>query len=307
MRTLFATDGSPSSDVALEFLCSLPRREGDHVEVLSVAVHHYGALGVGDAGVYVAELVREENEEAAAIASATAARLCACGIEAVARTDEGSAPAAVIANAAATASDLIVVGSRGRGLIAGTLLGSTARALARHSPIPVLVVRDRREAPRRVLVAVDGSPDSHSALTAFAAMPRPRATEVVLLYVVSDRGGRTPAGDGGADDERRDRERALQVLERATALLPPSFSARFEIAHGAVADRVLSTASAVGADLIVLGSRGTELGAGFLQGSTADRVLSGAHCAVLVARAAERVRSEERVRRLAPALAARAV
>ena len=79
MRTLFATDGSPSSDVALEFLCSLPRREGDHVEVLSVAVHHYGALGVGDAGVYVAELVREENEEAAAIASATAARLCACG------------------------------------------------------------------------------------------------------------------------------------------------------------------------------------------------------------------------------------
>lgn len=308
MRILFATDGSSGSDIALDLLRSLRLRAEDQVEVLTVISSHYAGLGIEAGPALAAEAAEQEEADAREIAEAAAARLAASGTKAAARTAEGPAAEAIIAAAATTASDLIVIGSRGRGLLAGALLGSTARALARHSPVAVLIVRDRREAPRRILIAIDGSADSSAALAALAAIPLPRGAEVVLLHVVPRRvlgSAKKPLDhELMAGVERQDRVRALELLRRAAGELPPHVSMRVEVEQGTVADRVLAVASGLGIDLIVLGSRGTSLGAGFLQGSTADRVLSGAHCAVLVARAAERVKAEQPARAALVAAAA---
>jgi nucleotide-binding universal stress UspA family protein len=54
---------------------------------------------------------------------------------------EASPAEAIIDVAATRNSDLIVMGSRGLGKLAGLLLGSTSQKVSAHAPCPVLIVR----------------------------------------------------------------------------------------------------------------------------------------------------------------------
>lgn len=300
MEILFATDGSEGSTAALNVLCDLPLGSSDHVTVLSVPVHQSLGLTMdGSSGVLVAELIEAEEQRAKEVARDSAHRLTALGISADARTaDEGTVPMTLMSYLRRHATDLVVIGSRGLGSVMGTLLGSTARALARHSPVPVLVVRGRREAPRRILAAVDGSADSDAAIQILARLPLPAGAEITCLHVSPDPVLRHTLIDGLDEAIEHARARtADEVLKGAARTL----GARHRVGatgtdHGNVADQVLARADAMGADLIVLGSRGQTLGQGFLQGSVADRVLSEAHCAVLVAKPASTVVETEQQR-----------
>jgi nucleotide-binding universal stress UspA family protein len=54
---------------------------------------------------------------------------------------EGSDAEAIINVATTRDSNVIVMGSRGRGRLAGLLLGSTSQTVVAHAPCPVLIVR----------------------------------------------------------------------------------------------------------------------------------------------------------------------
>ncbi len=54
---------------------------------------------------------------------------------------EGDAAEAIIEVVKTRNSDLIVMGSRGLGRLAGLLLGSTSQKVLSHAPCPVLIVR----------------------------------------------------------------------------------------------------------------------------------------------------------------------
>ena len=268
MRFLFATDGSRGAEIALDFLGALPLSYADHVVVLTVPT--YSFFGTGGVGAQSTEALVEHGESAARrVAEGARDRLSARGVGAAVDIAQGPVAEAIEAAALRHASELVVIGSRGLGALAGTILGSIARQLARHASLPILVIRERRQAPRRIILAVDGSAESGSAVALLARMPLPTAAQVTLMRVVGS---------------QADAEAITRVIDRAARSLETLAVDHEVTTRGHAAEEILGRARDGGADLIVLGSHGQASG-GIFRGSLADQVLSQAHCAVLLAKA----------------------
>ena len=264
MRILFATDGSAGSRRALDLLVDLPLTPSDQVTVLSVAPP-------GDLSGISRDLIPDPRTLRLASASAREAvaaagwRLGLLGVPTSEVVETGATVDAIVARSLHEAPQLIVIGSRGRGLLRGALLGSTARRLARCSPVPVLVVRGRRAAPQPVVAVVDDSPESLPAIQLLARLPLPERSEIVVLHL---RRGSI------ADELERPIEQARMFLERPH---------RHQVADAAdVPEQIGNQARALGADLVVLGLRGQSESVPPAP-SLAERVLADARWSVLVA------------------------
>ena len=114
--------------------------------VCATDVHPYWWLGAvpADAGL-AAETVTTIGEVAKAhaedVTTAAADTLRASGFDVAVSVREGPAAEAIVAEAERWQADLIVVGTRGHGLLKRLLLGSTARSVMHHATASVLVTR----------------------------------------------------------------------------------------------------------------------------------------------------------------------
>jgi nucleotide-binding universal stress UspA family protein len=152
---------------------------------------------------------------------------------------------------------LVVIGSHGIGRARGIILGSTATELLHTSPCSVLVARGSARIPQRIVVGVDGSPESEVAYGAARDLAERFGSH---LRAIVDQGGK-------AVD--------LDLVRRITG---DGFR---ETMREPV--RALVGASGV-VDLVVVGSRGLH-GLKAL-GSVSERVAHQAECSVLVVREA---------------------
>ena len=143
-QLLVATDGSDNSRNALDEAVELAAAAVAKLTVVYVRHAQLPALGEP---VYQRSLsadLRQANE-AVAIAIGVAH---SAGVEAEGEVLEGDPAKRILELARIRDVDLIVVGSRGRGAFAGTLLGSVSRDVLHHADRPVLVAT-RRAARRR--------------------------------------------------------------------------------------------------------------------------------------------------------------
>jgi nucleotide-binding universal stress UspA family protein len=191
------------------------------------------------------------------------------------------APIEVLSSEARRAQ-LLVLGDRGLGEVAGLVLGSVAVSLAASGACPVVVVRgERAGADGAVVVGVDGSPVSEAALAFAFDAAAARGVDLVAVHAWSP----TAIDEELASLVEWDASAESAVLAERLAgwgqKYPQVAVRRTVVRDGAV--RALVTASA-GAQLVVVGSRGRGNAAGLLLGSVSHGVLHGAHCPVAVVR-----------------------
>ncbi len=184
-------------------------------------------------------------------------------------------------------SDLIVMGTHGRGSVTHAVMGSVAETVVRTAPCPVLTVhRPQRDVVvSHILVATDFEAASDSALAYGRALAGCFGARLHLLHVmenyflqpvVADPRGLEARARQQLDERLTDDDR---LTLRATAALEVSDSPAAAIAEYAGAANI---------DLIVMGTHGRRLMDRLLMGSVAERVVRTAPCPVLTVHLPER-------------------
>lgn len=142
-RILVATDGSEPGRCAVEQALELAGPTAAQVTIVFVRHAPPPLLG----SPYYQRSLSTELRHAEQVAVVAEAQARAAGVDAEFEVLEGEPAERIVELARAREADLIVVGSRGRGSIVGTLLGSVSREVMRHADRPVLVAA--RRAARR--------------------------------------------------------------------------------------------------------------------------------------------------------------
>ena len=263
-------DGSAAAGAALEWAVEEAGLHGVPLDVRAVATSRRPGPPAG----------RDDKTPEVTDLRAAAEKIAA-GTGADLRVSRGGAAAALCATC--DASDLLVVGSRGRNPLAGLLLGSVSNACLLHAPCSVVIVRSSSRPPRphhRVVVGIDTSDAARRALGAAATEAQLRTAELDAIHAV-------PWDQLHEPDLIAPATRQLVSWTRefvGEALAESGVSGRPTVVNGHPAD-VLVRQSAK-ADLLVLGSRGHNPLATLTLGSTSDYCARHAECPVMIVRPA---------------------
>ncbi len=157
-RLLLATDGSPDGSAAAAFLATSRIFGEPAVKVVSVVdpgMPWWASISPVDGAVAAdayASALRAAADHAREVASSTAASLGAEHVVAEASPLSGEVGSTIVAEATDWQADIVVLGTRGHGLLHRALVGSTSRHVLHHAPISVLIVRPARAADTSVRV-----------------------------------------------------------------------------------------------------------------------------------------------------------
>jgi nucleotide-binding universal stress UspA family protein len=286
LPVVVGVDGSGSAYRAVEWAAAEAVRRGAELRLVRAFSWTTSERPIRDGG-RVAQY-RDELLKIARGQVARAARIAADVRPEVETTTQVAigAPIEVLGSEARRAQ-LLVLGDRGLGGLAGLLLGSVAVGLAAHAACPVVIVRGDRagrgneESP--VVVGIDDSSISDAALAFAFDAAAARGVGLVVVHAWSP----TAIDDALApvmDWDAATAEEDALLAERLTGWeqkRPEVPVRRTVVRNGAVRSLVAASREA---QLVVVGSRGRGNATGLLLGSVSHGVLHASHCPVAIVR-----------------------
>jgi nucleotide-binding universal stress UspA family protein len=286
-RILYPTDGSEPAREAFEYALDVADHHGAELHVLSVADTTRDSL------VRIRGDVVDALERAGQRAVTEAAdRAGEHGVEAVTAVRQGRPDAEILSYAEQVDAGLVMLPTRGRGVVEETLFGSVAQQVLRQATRPVLTVRPGTDPGahhpyRRVLVPTDGSDPADAAVETGAVVARAYDARLDLLSVVN-------LASLGADIRSEMQADTLEnhahdVVEEAVAAAEAAGvgSVSGFVEHAPAVHRaVLGHVEAHGTDLVVLGTHGRGAVDRLLLGSVAGKLVRTAPVPVMTVRGA---------------------
>ncbi len=250
-----------------------------------VSCYDVASMGVLSPGWPSGQAMVLVAESAEANALAMAQRVTALHPELHVTTEVSAGPASSVLLHGVDADDMVVLGASSHEGISAFLLGSTPRAVVRHSPCAVAVVRGKATTgrPDRIVVGIDGSPSSDRAVRWATDEADLYGVELVLVHAW----GYPYSTDGTNIAQARDLTQVdgACVLDRSLELARDRCGSNVSgvLPEGTAAQVLLATVR--DGDLLVLGSHGRGAGMAALLGSTVNSVLDHAVVPVVVVRA----------------------
>ena len=281
VRVVVGVDGSPGARAALVWAMADAARRGAAVEVVSafpVEIYWGDPVLIDERRI---EAVRADTEVRVR-ALVDEVRSEAGGGDVVVDVTVVPGPAAHGLLTAADGADLVVVGSRGRGSVASTVLGSVALHAVTHARCPVVVVQPRAEtsASPRVVVGVDVSDASREALARAVAEAALLDAGVTAVAAYTLRSYWSGAYQAAVPPVERLREAVRSQAEDMVAAIGAPATVGVLPVEGPAGDTLVRAAE--GAELLVVGSRGRGAVRGMLLGSVALHCVIHAPCPVMV-------------------------
>jgi nucleotide-binding universal stress UspA family protein len=268
-KLLVATDRSLFSEGAIIAAIAFAKQCSSKLYVMTVVETNpeYETAG--------AESLQREKEEAARYLAALKRRVLqeipSC--EMVYRRGE-SAARLIVEEAAQERIDMIAVGRRGRQGMEKVLFGSAVAKIVGHATCKVLVVpRAARVEFKNILVATDGSEHGRTAVAEAIEIAKRSGSGLTMISVARS-------------EDEKELARANAGAAAATAQ-QAGIHAETMTLVGKAHEIIAGTAKSSGADLIVIGAYGKTGIRKLLMGSTTEKVIGLAGCAVLVAQTAQ--------------------
>jgi nucleotide-binding universal stress UspA family protein len=303
-RILVPLDGSTRAESALQVAVRIARAYGGTLTLLQAVET------IADHGAYLRPIIEEEKAEATAYLEGLAGSPELAGTQVEIQVPVGAVAPTIITAAQSSHTDLIIMSSHGYTGFRRWTLGSVAEKIARHAPVPLLILREgdtlstpSPEKPVRALVPLDGSPFSEAVfepaayLVAGLASATSKSGELHLLRVID-----LPLTSGrmrsqayiDAQTEEKAREEALayqsRLIERLdeTALAGLAMKATSSVESDPdVAEAIVQQAEGAEKgkyDLIAMATHGRSGIGHFTLGSVTERVLHSTRLPLLVVR-----------------------
>jgi nucleotide-binding universal stress UspA family protein len=169
---------------------------------------------------------------------------------------------------------MIVIGRHGHQGVARLLIGEVAAKIIADAHSKVLVVpKAAHIGYKKILVATDGSPHAIAAVNEAIAIAKKTGSHLIALSARQD-----------ARDQEEANKLTNAVLELAQTEGVP---AEALTPKGKAYNVIIETAGGMGVDLIVMGTYGKTGVKKLLMGSSTEKVIGTAACAVLVVKSEE--------------------
>jgi nucleotide-binding universal stress UspA family protein len=280
---LLADDGSDHARAAIQLLLKLPLSPETHITVLRV----FGSQQATE--VFPLEAAVKE----------TCSIFRAKGFRAEPELLLGHPAEKIIEYAEQHYPDLIIMGAKGLRATLGILLGGVAQQVIEYASCPVLVVRAPLKKMRRILVVVDGSPNSQQAADCMIRFPFPKQADLRVMHVLPphylvvdpDMAYGMPVEQSSMVSEEDARQSAAEedegsrLLTHMAGLLTTShLQVKTVLKRGDAATEIMEYVKQNQIDLIVAGSRGLSRMRSWLLGSVSRKLVHYSGCSVLIVR-----------------------
>ncbi|HLY10278.1 MAG TPA: universal stress protein [Planctomycetota bacterium] len=276
-RILIALDGSPESE---EILGEVERIAGSRTSLDLLHVIEDRPREVPGLGVLVEDLARPYLER---VARRLPGRSVGIHLRRGKPEDEISRAARSL-NA-----DLIALTTHARKGLSRIFMGSVAESVVRKAAIPVLMTRPHLARPRkpleRLLVPIDGSPESKQIFESVRHFAKDSDVEVILLQVVENLIAPDPMlGTSMISMADLVPDPTSSLRAYAYKLEREGLKTRSMVVFGAPADQILEQAKILDVDLIAMASTGRPGLSRAIRGSVSFKVLRHTDRAVLLHR-----------------------